>query len=138
MKELLFEVIAFTCLLIKHCFSSQLYNSFDHLSTLLTSTDMQIVVAVLELILSLTKHGSYIIVKSDSKLTHLVTQIEYLAENWGGKEYGVSLAECAQPLDVIPDSATNFFSNTTSDTLPVLSKYEKRLFQIRQLANKFE
>ena len=50
LKSLLLHVLHFTSLLIEHSFSRHLYNSMEHLTTLLTSCDMTVVLAVLNLL----------------------------------------------------------------------------------------
>lgn len=50
LKQLLLEVVRFTALLIEHSFSRHLYSSMEHLTTLLSSCDMYVVLAVLNLL----------------------------------------------------------------------------------------
>ena len=49
-KELLLQVLQFTALLIEHSFTRHLYNSMEHLTTLLASSDMTVVLGVLNLL----------------------------------------------------------------------------------------
>ena len=49
-KELLLQVLQFTALLIEHSFTRHLYSSMEHLTTLLASSDMTTVLAVLNLL----------------------------------------------------------------------------------------
>jgi E3 ubiquitin-protein ligase HUWE1 len=50
LKELLLYILDFTSLLIEHSFSRHLYNSMEHLTTLLSSCDMTVVLGVLNLL----------------------------------------------------------------------------------------
>jgi len=49
-KHLLLTVLQFTALLVEQSFSRQLYSSMDHLTTLLSSSDMTVVLAVLDVL----------------------------------------------------------------------------------------
>lgn len=49
-KELLLQVLQFTALLIEHSFTRHLYSSMEHLTTLLSSSDMTVVLGVLNLL----------------------------------------------------------------------------------------
>ncbi|UYV80320.1 HUWE1 [Cordylochernes scorpioides] len=100
-KELLLEVLHFTALLIEHSFSRHFYNSMEHLTSLLGSSDMQVVLAVLNLLYVFRgKHHQHF--WSGAGLTHFCFQ------SWGGRENGFGLAECCQnlPITSFPSSAT--------------------------------
>lgn len=107
-RELLMHIISFTALLIEHSFSRHLYSSMDHLITLLSSSDMQIVLSVLGLLFVFSKRSNFIGKLSIEKRQALLTRLSYLAESWGGKENGFGLAECCNnlPLSAYPSSAT--------------------------------
>lgn len=107
-KELLMHIISFTALLIEHSFSRHLYSSMDHLITLLSSSDMQIVLSVLGLLFVFSKRSNFIGKLSIEKRQELLTRLSYLAESWGGKENGFGLAECCRdlPMSTYPSSAT--------------------------------
>lgn len=107
-KELLMHIISFTALLIEHSFSRHLYSSMDHLITLLSSSDMQIVLSVLGLLFVFSKRSNFIGKLSIEKRQELLTRLSYLADSWGGKENGFGLAECCRdlPLASYPPSAT--------------------------------
>jgi len=49
-KHLLMTVLQFTALLVEQSFSRHLYSSMDHLTTLLSSSDMTVVLAVLDVL----------------------------------------------------------------------------------------
>ena len=50
LKELLLWTLHFTTLLIEHSFSRHLYSSMEHLTTLLASSDLDVVLAVINLL----------------------------------------------------------------------------------------
>ncbi|XP_014635205.1 PREDICTED: E3 ubiquitin-protein ligase HUWE1 isoform X5 [Ceratotherium simum simum] len=107
-KMLLLAVLNFTALLIEYSFSRHLYSSIEHLTTLLASSDMQVVLAVLNLLYVFSKRSNYITRLGSDKRTPLLTRLQHLAESWGGKENGFGLAECCRDLHMMkyPPSAT--------------------------------
>ncbi|KAH9407759.1 E3 ubiquitin-protein ligase huwe1 [Tyrophagus putrescentiae] len=107
-KLLLIDVLEFTTLLVKHCFSSHVYSSFEHLTALMNSTDLTVVITVLELLFALAKRGTQYLPlnQQDKKPLQLRNRINFLAEDWGGKDNGVSFKQCIQDLDSYPSSAT--------------------------------
>ncbi|RWS25619.1 E3 ubiquitin-protein ligase HUWE1-like protein [Leptotrombidium deliense] len=134
-KELLIHIIVFTALLIEHSFSKYIYNSVEHLTTLLSSSDMQVVLAVLNLLYVFSKRSNFISRLSSERRQALYARLNYLAEvsfycrtsqkcnmntgnwhcssyflneSWGGKENGFGLAECCldSPISPFPASAT--------------------------------
>ena len=54
-KELVLWTLNFTTLLIEHSFSRHLYSSMEHLSLLLSSFDLDVVLAVLNLLYMFSK-----------------------------------------------------------------------------------
>ncbi|XP_077002931.1 E3 ubiquitin-protein ligase HUWE1 isoform X17 [Tamandua tetradactyla] len=108
LKMLLLAVLNFTALLIEYSFSRHLYSSIEHLTTLLASSDMQVVLAVLNLLYVFSKRSNYITRLGSEKRTPLLTRLQHLAESWGGKENGFGLAECCRDLHMMkyPPSAT--------------------------------
>ncbi|XP_056665905.1 E3 ubiquitin-protein ligase HUWE1-like [Monodelphis domestica] len=108
LKLLLLGVLNFTALLIEYSFSRHLYSSIEHLTTLLASSDMQAVLAVLNLLYVFSKRSNYITRLGSDKRTPLLSRLQHLAESWGGKENGFGLAECCRDLHMLkyPPSAT--------------------------------
>ncbi|XP_059588545.1 E3 ubiquitin-protein ligase HUWE1 isoform X3 [Alligator mississippiensis] len=108
LKALLLAVLNFTALLIEYSFSRHLYSSIEHLTTLLASSDMQVVLAVLNLLYVFSKRSNYITRLGSDKRTPLLARLQHLAESWGGKENGFGLAECCRDLQMMkyPPSAT--------------------------------
>ncbi|XP_053437174.1 E3 ubiquitin-protein ligase HUWE1 isoform X8 [Nycticebus coucang] len=127
LKMLLLAVLNFTALLIEYSFSRHLYSSIEHLTTLLASSDMQVVLAVLNLLYVFSKRSNYITRLGSDKRTPLLTRLQHLAESWGGKENGFGLAECCRDLHMMkyPPSATTlhfeFYADPGADV-----KIEKR------------
>uniref|UniRef100_A0A3Q2Q442 E3 ubiquitin-protein ligase HUWE1 n=1 Tax=Fundulus heteroclitus TaxID=8078 RepID=A0A3Q2Q442_FUNHE len=108
LKALLLAVLNFTALLIEYSFSRHLYSSIEHLTTLLASCDMQVVLSVLNLLYVFSKRSNYITRLGSDKRTPLLARLQHLAESWGGKENGFGLAECCRDLVMTkyPPSAT--------------------------------
>ncbi|XP_032430035.1 E3 ubiquitin-protein ligase HUWE1 isoform X10 [Xiphophorus hellerii] len=108
LKALLLAVLNFTALLIEYSFSRHLYSSIEHLTTLLASCDMQVVLSVLNLLYVFSKRSNYITRLGSDKRTPLLARLQHLAESWGGKENGFGLAECCRDLTMTkyPPSAT--------------------------------
>ncbi|XP_031465368.1 E3 ubiquitin-protein ligase HUWE1-like [Phasianus colchicus] len=73
----------------------------QHLTTLLASSDMQVVLAVLNLLYVFSKRSNYITRLGSDKRTPLLSRLQHLAESWGGKENGFGLAECCRDLHMM-------------------------------------
>ncbi|XP_071445079.1 E3 ubiquitin-protein ligase HUWE1 isoform X2 [Hetaerina americana] len=117
-KELLLRVLHFTTLLIEHSFSRHLYNSVEHLITLLSSCDMDIVLKVLELLYMFSKRSNFISRQDIGIRSALICTLTHLAENWGGKENCFGLAECCKDLQMscFPSGATTLHFEYSSDS----------------------
>ncbi|CAH1120985.1 unnamed protein product [Ceutorhynchus assimilis] len=105
-KMLLICILRFTSLLIEHSFSRHLYNSMEHLLVLLTSNEMNVVLEVLNLLYMFSKRSNFITRLKTEEKECLLDRLQYLAENWGGKENGFGLADCCKQDSEIPSSAT--------------------------------
>ncbi|XP_033329504.2 HECT, UBA and WWE domain containing E3 ubiquitin protein ligase 1 isoform X3 [Megalopta genalis] len=121
-KELLLWILHFTTLLIEHSFSRHLYNSMEHLVSLLSSCDMHVVLGVLNLLYMFSKRSNFITRLNSDKRQALISRLNHLAESWGGKENGFGLAECCKefPDKPLPASATTlhfefYAENPTTD-----------------------
>lgn len=79
-KELLLWVLHFTTLLIEHSFSRHLYNSMEHLVTLLSSCDMHVVLGVLNLLYMFSKRSNFITRLNNDKRQALLSRLNHLAE----------------------------------------------------------
>ncbi|XP_054708625.1 E3 ubiquitin-protein ligase HUWE1-like [Uloborus diversus] len=123
-KQLLLCVLQFTALLIEHSFSRHFYNSMEHLTTLLSSSDIDVVLAVLNLLYVFSKRSNFITRLSADKRQTLLLRLLYLAESWGGKENGFGLAECCQnlPISSYPPSASTlhfeYYAESHGDKIP--------------------
>uniref|UniRef100_A0A8B9MVR3 HECT-type E3 ubiquitin transferase n=1 Tax=Accipiter nisus TaxID=211598 RepID=A0A8B9MVR3_9AVES len=95
LKALLLALLNFTALLIEYSFSRHLYSSIEHLTTLLASSDMQVVLAVLNLLYVFSKRSNYITRLGSDKRSPLLSRLQHLAEvrGWGYLPtfFGVSL-----------------------------------------------
>lgn len=80
LKSLLLAVLQFTALLIEHSYSRHLYNSIEHLTTLLESTDFHVILAVLNLLYVFSKRSIFINRLSPEKKQALLQRLLYLAE----------------------------------------------------------
>jgi len=84
---------------------------------------MQIVLSILNLLFVFSKRSNFFSRISADKRQALLSRLCYLAENWGGKDYGFGLAECCKnlPLSSFPSSATTlnfeFYSTNEKDEL---------------------
>ncbi|KAI8504284.1 E3 ubiquitin-protein ligase huwe1, partial [Branchiostoma belcheri] len=120
-KERLLKVLQFTALLIEHSFSRHLYNSMEHVTRLLSSSDMGLVLPVLNLLYVFSKRSNFITRLAAEKRQTLLGRLQHLAESWGGKENGFGLAECCQdlPFSSYPASATTlhfeFYTEVTDE-----------------------
>ncbi|KAG8199864.1 hypothetical protein JTE90_015857 [Oedothorax gibbosus] len=117
-KQLLLCVLQFTALLIEHSFSRHFYNSMEHLTLLLSSSDMNVVLAVLNLLYVFSKRSNFITRLPTAKRQTLLLRLLYLAESWGGKENGFGLAECCQnlPINQFPPSASTLHFEYYAET----------------------
>ncbi|KAK7916204.1 hypothetical protein WMY93_011965 [Mugilogobius chulae] len=127
LKALLLAVLNFTALLIEYSFSRHLYSSIEHLTTLLASCDMQVVLSVLNLLYVFSKRSNYITRLGSDKRTPLLARLQHLAESWGGKENGFGLAECCRdlPMTKYPPSATTLHFEFYAEPGPEV-KIEKK------------
>jgi len=73
-------VLHFTTLLIEHSFSRHLYNSMEHLITLLSSCDMNVVLGVLNLLYMFSKRSNFITRLNNEKRQALLSRLTHLAE----------------------------------------------------------
>ncbi|XP_055907075.1 E3 ubiquitin-protein ligase HUWE1 [Eupeodes corollae] len=107
--RLLLYVINFTTLLIEHSFSRHLYNSIEHLTQLLSSTNMDIVMCVLNLLYMFSKRSNFIPRLNSTKKVSLLNKLFNFAESWGGKENGFSLAQCCKKDARLPRSSSTLY-----------------------------
>jgi E3 ubiquitin-protein ligase HUWE1 len=127
LKELVLWTLHFTTLLIEHSFSRHLYSSMEHLTTLLASSDLDVVLAVLNLLYMFSKRSNFIARLAAEKRSGLLSRLTHLAAGWGGKDNGFGLSKCCSDdaVSTFPDSATTlhfefYAENSASKTNAVL------------------
>lgn len=76
-------MLNFTTLLIEHSFSRHLYNSIEHLTQLLSSQNMDIVLAVLNLLYMFSKRSNFIPRLPFEKKELLIVKLFNIAEVGG-------------------------------------------------------
>ena len=79
-KELLLATLNFSSLLIEHSFTRHLYSSMEHLTLLLLSCDMTIVLAVIDVLYVFSKRSNFITRLPTEKKQTLISCLLYLAE----------------------------------------------------------
>ncbi|KAK7867832.1 hypothetical protein R5R35_008271 [Gryllus longicercus] len=126
-KVLLLWILRFTTLLIEHSFSRHLYNSMEHLIALLASCDMNVVLAVLNLLYMFSKRSNFLQRINNEKRVALIQRLTYLAENWGAR-HGYSLSNCVanKPIQEYPPETTTlhyeYYAEVTDITQTVSGK----------------
>ena len=73
-------VLHFSTLLIEHSFTRHYYASIEHLTSLLASSDLEIVLAVLSLLYMFSKRSNFITRLPKDKRSILLTHLTHLAE----------------------------------------------------------
>uniref|UniRef100_H2YZN3 Uncharacterized protein n=1 Tax=Ciona savignyi TaxID=51511 RepID=H2YZN3_CIOSA len=108
LQELALSVLHFTSLLIEYSFSRHLYSSVEHLISLLSSSNLELILSVLNLLYVFSKRSNFLSRLADKQRLPLLKRLGYLAENWGGKENGFGLAESCldSPVSDFPANAT--------------------------------
>uniref|UniRef100_A0A183IVW6 HECT-type E3 ubiquitin transferase n=1 Tax=Soboliphyme baturini TaxID=241478 RepID=A0A183IVW6_9BILA len=81
-------VLNFTSHLFEHTFSRHLYNSMEHLITLLESSRMNVVLSTLSLLYVFSKRSSFLTHIPRQQRDELMERLTCLAESWGGSSYG--------------------------------------------------
>lgn len=80
LKDLLLLTLHFTTLLIEHSFSRHLYNSMEHLTSLLSSNCLNVVLEVLNLLYMFSKRSNFISRLASERRVSLLSRLTYLAE----------------------------------------------------------
>ncbi|XP_033745720.1 E3 ubiquitin-protein ligase HUWE1-like [Pecten maximus] len=138
LKDLLLVILHFTSLLIEHSFSRHLYNSMEHLTCLLSSSDMTVVLAVLNLLYVFSKRSNHITRLSSDKKQGLIVRLTHLAESWGGKDNGFGLSECCSndPISNFPTSATTLHFEFYVDNKEDKGKKNKLVISVNKITTK--
>lgn len=111
LRDLVLGILNFTALLIEYSCSRHIYNSIDHVISLMCVADLEVTHSVLNLLYTFTKRSTFLTRLNQETRKRLIAQLTYLADSWGGKENGYGLAECCDEKNV--DNAVNQKSATT-------------------------
>ncbi|XP_044474315.1 E3 ubiquitin-protein ligase UPL1-like isoform X2 [Mangifera indica] len=91
-REAVLQILRVIRIILENCTNKHFYSSYEHLSSLLASTDADVVEACLQTLAAFLKKtiGKYSI--RDASLN---SRLFALAQGWGGKEEGLGLIACA-------------------------------------------
>ena len=92
-KEQILSVLNFTALLIEHSYARHIYNSTEHLCTLLGSPDLDVVLVVLNLLYVFGKRSNFISRLPSQQRSTLNSFLEYLGEV-SPDQFCVILVQC--------------------------------------------
>ncbi|KAJ3180597.1 hypothetical protein HDU85_004001 [Gaertneriomyces sp. JEL0708] len=99
-KTLLLAVLHFETLMWENCTNRSIYNSYEHLSELLLSTDLDVLQASLRLILRPAQRlGTQRSLKA--ALESVQIRVAVIAQHWGTEQFGITIPQ-------IMDEATQF------------------------------
>ncbi|XP_074367519.1 E3 ubiquitin-protein ligase UPL1-like isoform X2 [Apium graveolens] len=121
-KDAVLQILRVIRIILENCTNKHFYSSYEHLSSLLASTDADVVEACLQTLAAFLKKavGKYVIRDSG-----LHSKLFAFAQGWGGKEEGLGLVACAV-LDG-SDQVSNdlgstlhfeFYADDSSNVLP--------------------
>ncbi|CAA2959517.1 E3 ubiquitin- ligase UPL1 isoform X1 [Olea europaea subsp. europaea] len=99
-RDSVLQILRVIRIILENCSNKHFYSSYEHhLSSLLASTDVDVVEACLQTLAAFLKKtiGKYII--RDSFLN---SRLLAFAQGWGGKEEGLGLISCAIPNGIDP------------------------------------
>uniref|UniRef100_A0A915HS18 DUF908 domain-containing protein n=1 Tax=Romanomermis culicivorax TaxID=13658 RepID=A0A915HS18_ROMCU len=94
LRQQVLDSLKFTATLFEYSFTRGVYQSIEHLTTLLESSDITIIVAVLNVLYVSSKRTSYLGSLPTSQKDALLVRLICLAENYGGKDNGFTVAQC--------------------------------------------
>ncbi|XP_067024084.1 E3 ubiquitin-protein ligase HUWE1-like isoform X5 [Acropora muricata] len=94
------HVLRFTALVLEHSYTRHLYNSIEHLVSLLVASDMEVVLSVLGVLYVFSKRSSFIPRLPAEKRKAIQQRLQCLGETWGGKNAGFGLGHCCQDLPI--------------------------------------
>jgi E3 ubiquitin-protein ligase HUWE1 len=121
-KRKVVAVLYFTALLVEHSYTRNIYNSTEHLCTLLASSDMDVVLAVLNLLYVFSKRSNFISRLPQKHRFHLNSCLEFLGETWGGKQNGFGLAQCCSETHTLPAASMTVFFEYQPEVQTTASK----------------
>ncbi|PWY99341.1 hypothetical protein BCV70DRAFT_162691 [Testicularia cyperi] len=99
-KRLAVSVLRFSRLLLENCTNRKLYNSFEHLSNLLCTRDLDVLEAVLRLVLRIAQQHNSHATKHDFQVSK--DRLTTLAMIWTPRDHGVSLVDVARSDAALP------------------------------------
>ncbi|KAI0983462.1 hypothetical protein GJ496_002586 [Pomphorhynchus laevis] len=95
-KRLLLAILDFTASLLDHSYSRYMYNSVDHLTKLLQSSDIQILIGALNALYFFSNRSTYISKLPVYRKIPLFDELRRLAKSWGNKYSGFDIASCCK------------------------------------------
>ncbi|KZV53708.1 hypothetical protein F511_38118 [Dorcoceras hygrometricum] len=92
-REAVLHILRVIRIILENCTNKHLYSSYEHhLSSLLSSTDPDVVEASLQTLAAFLKKSNAKYILRDASLR---SRLFALAQGWGGKEEGLGLISCA-------------------------------------------
>lgn len=86
------QVLRVSRIILENCANKHFYCSYEHLSTLLASSDADVVIASLQTLAAFVKKP---VGKCSIRDTSLNAKLFALSQGWGGKEEGLGLLACS-------------------------------------------
>lgn len=91
-REAVLQVLRVSRIILENCANKHFYCSYEHLSTLLASSDAEVVIASLHTLAAFVKKP---VGKCSIRDTSLNAKLFALSQGWGGKEEGLGLLACS-------------------------------------------
>lgn len=91
-REAVLQVLRVSRIILENCANKHFYCSYEHLSTLLASSDADVVIASLQTLAAFVKKP---VGKCSIRDTSLNAKLFALSQGWGGKEEGLGLLACS-------------------------------------------
>ncbi|XP_072964095.1 E3 ubiquitin-protein ligase UPL1-like isoform X2 [Typha angustifolia] len=90
-REAVLQILRVTRIILENCTNRHFYSSFEHLSSLLASTDADVIEATLQTLMAFVKKT---VGKSCIRDASLTSKLFAFSQGWGGKEEGLGLIAC--------------------------------------------
>ncbi|XP_038983602.1 E3 ubiquitin-protein ligase UPL1-like isoform X2 [Phoenix dactylifera] len=91
-REAVLQILRVTRIILENCTNKHFYSSFEHLSSLLASSDADVVEASLH---TLTAFLKKTVGKCSIRDASLTSKLFAFSQGWGGKEEGLGLIACS-------------------------------------------
>nr|XP_010929052.1 E3 ubiquitin-protein ligase UPL1 isoform X2 [Elaeis guineensis] len=91
-REAVLQILRVTRIIVEKCTNKHFYSSFEHLSSLLASTDADVVEASLQ---TLTAFLKKTVGKCSIRDASLTSKLFAFSQGWGGREEGIGLIACS-------------------------------------------